>query len=267
MQELLSKILIALLPAVFAVPAGAADLDAFVRSHRRAVQLGEDGNWVDAARVYGEFARRQPEDLYASTASLLEGVILRRNLNKPEAARDAFRRAKKAPDGPLGKAISTAATVWLARLRMEPIDAALRKYYVDEVEYPEKLEELIERKLLDAEQLEDPWGDPFEYKAGRLSIARKIPRQSYSLKSRHARGDSKRLKRILEESRAFERRYLLKAVTGVEPLKVILARRDKPNKPLPPATEGSKVGSATVVHVTKKAVVLADQEYIAVCAR
>ncbi len=251
-----------------AVYADAADdLTPFLHAHRRAVKLINGKNNLDAAKVYGAFAAQQVDNPYAPLASVIRGIILRRDLNKSKEAAAAFALAAKAPETPIANEFRNAARIWLLRLQMEAIDAALRAYYIDKVEYPKKLDELARRGRMKPEQLIDPWGDPLKYSTGRLRIAPAIPQQTYSLRSGNAEGDSRQFKRILKESAAFEGRYSIKAITTKPPFKVVLARIDQPNKPLPPASEGTRIGSAKVVRVTHDAVILIDGEFIAICLR
>jgi len=251
--------------AVHAEAAG--DLAPFLQAHRRAVKLINGKSKLDAAKAHGAFAAQHPDNPYAPLASVIQGIILRRDLNKSKEAAAAFALAAKAPEAPISNEFRNAARIWLLRLQMEAIDAALRTYYVDKVEYPKKLDELAKRGQIKPEQLIDPWGDPLEYSTGRLRIAPAIPQQTYSLRSKNAEGDSQQFKRILKESAAFEGRYSIKAITTKRPFKVVLSRIDQPNKALPPASEGAKVGSAKVVRVTHEAVILIDGEFIAICLR
>jgi len=77
--------------------------------------------------VYGTFDVTHARDELAPLASILQGIVLRRDLDQGEAAREAFRRATMAPDTPLGRQLEHVAQAWLVRVQMEAIDKALRK--------------------------------------------------------------------------------------------------------------------------------------------
>ena len=267
MRPAVSAIVISLLLMTGSSVFAADELAAFVPVHREVQKLADAKKWADAAKAYGAFATAHPNDPAAPLASIFQGIILRRELGRRSDAAVAFALAAKAPATQLGNALGTVARTWLARMQMEPIDAALRSHYVDKVEYPVSLDELVAKKLVQPAQLIDPWADRFEYKPKAHRLIRGMPRQAYDLRTKHAAGTSRELKQILKDSAAFERAYIYKAATSTKPIKAILARSSAPNNPLPPVTEGSKLGSATVVRVTRNAVLLISREFAAVCLR
>jgi hypothetical protein len=249
-----------------AVSAAAEDAAPFLTAHRRAEQLAQTKNWPEAAKVYEAFAAEHASDAYAPVASVLQGIILRRELKQPAQAKLAFERAARAPDTPLGNELKQVAMAWIARMQMEQVDAALRKYYVKKVEYPEKLDELVAVKLVAPEELIDPWGKPIGYRAGTLGFAPKVPRQKYWLTCSSIEGDSGRFKQILKDSVTFGRQYQVKAITTGDQLKAVLAPADDPKKALS-VSEGTKVGSAKVIKITTDVVILSDSDLVAVLTR
>lgn len=244
--------------------AGAADLAPFLVAHRQAATRAEAKQWTQAAKAYGAFAAAHPGHPGAPLASLLRAVILLRELQRPAEARDALLRAAKAPDTLLGRGLRRAARGWLARLQMQEVDAALRKYWVDEIEYPPSLEALVKRKLIDPKRLKDPWGKPLTYTTGRLKIAPDSPRQKYTLRCTAIEGTSRDFRRFLAETKAFGRGFTLRGfVPGPPPGANLLT----PKKASVNVSEGSRIGSATVVKIESQAVILADGEKIAVVMR
>ena len=298
--------------------ARAADMMPLLVRHRRAVELARNAQWHEAAKVYGAFAAVRTNDPYAPLASILEGVVLRREVATaamkraaeamgrakaakrrakrepgPEAgdqaqaaeamaratqkdaraalarARAAFLRAAKAPDTPFGREMQRVARRWLARLQMEHIDAALRQYWVDKVEYPARLEALVQRKLVEPGLLIDPWGKPFQYTTGRLRIAPEIPRQKYTLSCAASGATNRGLQKLLAESATFGRRYVLTGVSSGRPKRALLALAagSKEGRKSFGVAEGEGIGTARVVQITPQAVVLVDGEKVAIVGK
>ena len=261
------------------VAAGAERQPAFVAAVDQATQLGARKQWAQAAKVCHTFAAAHARDPMAPLAAFLQGVILRKHLGQPDPpsrgrrspatageggkAREAFARAAVGNDT-LGPAFRVAARAWLARLQMEHLDVALRKYYVHKVEYPDKLDALVGRKLATPEDLLDPWGKPFAYKTGRLLIAPKVPRQTYALTCTTIAGDSRQLKRhLLKDTDELQQRYQLRAIVPTTPLKAIVIEVGGSGKRLTVAA-GARLGSATVTHIAHGLAVLIDGEQVAV---
>ena len=246
-----------------ATVAGAMEPGRFAAAHDRARALVGRKQAAAAAEVYGAFAAAHASDALAPLASILQGIVLRRDLGDGAAARAAFRRAATAPETPLGRRLKHVARAWLARLQMEGIDRALRRYYVQHVWYPETLDELVAARLVEAADLLDPWGKPFRYSVGPLRWAPKVPRQKHTLACSAVDGDSRTLaKSILKRADELERRIRLRAVVPTSPPKAIVTTAAKPDKRVT-VSEGSAVGSATVAAVTRDGVVLVDGELVA----
>lgn len=257
-----------------AVAVAADELAPFLSAHRTAQALGEQKKWAEAANAYGAFAAGQPQDACAPLVWALQGILLRRELNQPAQAREAFLRAAKAPATPFGQEIRALALGWAARLQMEQIDAALRRYWVDNVEYPEKLEALAGSKLLPPEALADPWGKPFVYSTGSLSDlagkkpkkAADPPRQAYSLQCALIPGSSRQIGQFLKETIEFPKRFELKGIGGVKPLAALITFEDKVKKTANVA-EGEKAGTAKLVKLTPQGAILIEGGAVAVLAK
>jgi len=248
-----------------ATTAAGEDLAPFLTVHQKASALAQQKDWPQAAKAYETFAADRPQDACAPLAAILQGLVLCRDLKQPAAARAAFLRAAKAPDTPFGREPAHVARTWLARLQMADLDAALRRYWVLKVEYPEKLDALVERKLVAADQIVDPWGKPFAYTTGRLRAAPGLPRQTYSLACAAIEGDSRQLPRLLKESGEFASKFQLKAIGGVKPLSALIALggADKPVH----VAEGEKIGTARLLKLTPQGAVLVDGGFVAVLAK
>lgn len=266
--------LVAVLLSMAAHAIAADELAPFLGAHRAAQALGEQKKWAEAANAYGTFAGGQPQDVCAPLAWALQGLLLRRELNQPAPAREAFLRAAKAPATPFGQEIRTIALGWAARIQMEQLAAPLRRYWVDHVEYPEKLEALAEGKLVPPEALVDPWGKPFVYSTQSLSElagkkpkkAADLPRQGYTLQCTQIPGDSRQIGQFLKETVEFPKRFELKGIGGVRPLVALITFEDKVKKTANVA-EGEKAGSARLVKLTPQGAVLIEGGAVAVLAR
>jgi hypothetical protein len=245
--------------------AGAPELGEFLAAHQKAVKSAAAGQWAAAAEVYGAFASAHPRDAGATLASFHQGLILLRELGHAGAARQAFARAAAGtPTTPLSQAVAQAANAWQARLQMVALDAALRAYWVDKVEYPAALDGLVKHKLVAPEALADPWGRPFVYETGRLELAPDMPRQKYTLRCQTLEGTSRDLKKVLESTRTLGRGYVLREIVQGRPLG---AKVVTPDGRTTIVAEGSRLGGAAVVVVTRQAVVLADPNNLAVLTR
>jgi hypothetical protein len=245
--------------------AGAAELGQFLAAHQKAATSATAGQWAAAAEAYGAFASAQPRRDGARLASFLQGLILLRELDQAEPARQVFAGAVGGtPTTTLDRAVAKAANAWQARLQMVQLDAALRAYWVDKVEYPAALDDLVKHKLVAPEAIVDPWGKPFAYETARLKLAPDMPRQKYSLGCKGLEGTSRDLKRVLEATRSLGRGYVLGDIVQGRPLG---AKLITPEGRTTIVAEGSKLGGATVVVVTRQAVVLADPDNLAVLTR
>jgi len=253
--------------ALLASAAPADDLTPFLAVHQKANALAAEKKWPEAAKAYAAFAAAAQDDPCAPLAAALQGILLLRELNQAAPAREAFLRATKAPNSPFGQATRELARGWLARLQMVELAAALRRYWTDKVEYPEKLEALVERKLAPPELLVDPWGKPFAYAAGALRAVPDLPRQTYSLRCTAIEGDSRSLKAALAQTAAVPGKFHLRAIGGVKPLAALIAfAEDKTRKPVNLA-EGEKIDGATLVKLTPQGAILVEGGAVAVLAR
>jgi len=262
---LVAAMVIAILTSRGPRGAGAAELGEFLAAHQGAAKSANAKQWTAAAKAYEAFASAHPRDAGATLASFLQGIILLRELDQAEAARQAFARAADgAPTTTLGRAVAQAGNAWTARLQMVKLDAALRAYWVDKVEYPTALDDLVKRKLVAPKAIVDPWGKPFVYETGSLKLAPDIPRQTYTLRCKAIEGTSRDLKKILETTRGLAQGYTVRdMMQGPPPGAHVVA----PDGRATVVTEGSTLGAATVVAITRQAVVLADPNNLTVLTR
>jgi hypothetical protein len=261
-----------LLPFAFCLlpsrAAAAEELGPFLAVHQKASALGAEKKWAEAAKVYTAFVTANEGDACAPLAAALQGITLLRELNQAAPAREAFLRAAKASaSDALGLATRDLARGWLARLQMVQLDAALRRYWTDKIEYPEKLAALVESKLVLAELIVDPWGKPFVYATRPLKAAPALPRQAYTLACSAIEGDSRSLKAALAATAALPAKFQLKAIGGVKPLAALIAfAEDRTKKPVNLA-EGEKLDGATLVKLTPQGAILFEGGAVAVLAR
>lgn len=261
-QRIFVGILAATALAVAATPVMAAGAASFADVHAQASQLAAKSKWADAAKAYGAFAARDPRHALTPAAAILQAIILRRELSRGPEAGAALGPAIQAPDTALGRQLRDIARAWHARIQMEAIDQALRKYWVKKAWYPERLAELGELKLIDPKQLTDPWGKPFGYTTGPLRFAPKVPRQKYTLTCSAIQGDSKALKGLLKKTTELGKQVQLRSIVPSTPLKAIVTTAKAPERRLT-VTEGVTLGAATVAAITPGGILLIDGEFIA----
>jgi len=252
--------------AMAAATAAGDEFAPFLRVHEQATSLASRSQWQQAAAAYATFAEKAPKDICAPLASTLQGILTLRELKKPDQARAAFLRATRVPDTPFGRQLADIARGWLARLAMKPLEAALRRYWVMCVEYPERLDGLVSKKLADPKALLDPWGKPYEYRTGRLRIAPDMPRQTYTLRCAALGDDSRGLHAALERTAELPGRFILKAVGGSQPLSALIETTGARGRAVQVA-EGEAIEAARLIKLTRTTAVLADRGAVAILTR
>jgi len=245
--------------------ADAVRLDAFLAVHRGAAKSAGAGQWADAGKTYAAFAAEKPSDAGAPLASFLHGLILLRNLNDTAAASKVLTGlAASKPTTPLGAAAVHAAKAWLARLQMARLDKVLRAYWVDEVEYPETLDALVKTNRVKPDAIVDPWGKPFVYTTSALKLAPDMPRQKYVLRCGDLDGTSRDLRKMLDATRGLGKGISVRGyMPGPQPGASVVMSDGTSTI----VTQGGTLGSATVVAVTRQAIVLAAPDNLTVLTR
>jgi hypothetical protein len=92
--------------------------------------------------------------------------------------------ADKAPQ-PIERAADTMAKRWLTRLDIRKVDAALKAYYTEHVEFPASLSPVLSMPPPSAPSKADRFGDPWGYRLGEFSRLAKIKSQRYTLYSKN----------------------------------------------------------------------------------
>jgi len=87
--------------------------------------------------------------------------------------------ARATGDDPVTTGLREFAKLWLARVMMEEIDGALRRFYRREVRFPDSLEAVLSDIPADAKR--DPWGEAWVYKTTSPTGFTKFARQRYQL--------------------------------------------------------------------------------------
>ena len=238
----------------------------FLAAHARAQKSVAKKSWEEAVEEYTKHAEKHPDDAYRPMALILQGILIRSAMNRGPVARPVFERAvETCGQHALGKGLKNVALSWLARLQMEKIATALKRYYVDQVEYPESLEALAKSNLISLEQALDPWGKPFVYEPRAMTIAPDIRRQKYKLSSSSLRGDSRQTQQAVKDSLVFSQKFLLRGIASTKPYKAVLARPTRPDETFT-VTEGMNLGGVKVLRVTRDLVILAHNEKLGVLA-
>ncbi len=148
-----------------------------------------------AAKAKAKDARGAMQSLDAIgtkvTSSPLAEVILFKKAQLAESVdadlgrvvwRNTLDRAERlSTSGALKSALAEGAKQGLRRIALADVRAALEKYYLKRVEYPESLQALVDKKFIAADKIRDSSGQPLPYKAMPNPATPKIPRQKYSL--------------------------------------------------------------------------------------
>ncbi len=138
-------------------------------------------NAVQMLELCREFKNKSPADPLTVVSSGIEGWC---HLKQGDitAARDVFtamlidRRASVLPS-----AGDKMARTWLTRMGRERVTDALKRYYLQNIEFPAKLEELQTLKLKAEPPAQDLWGNAWNYQRG--SSIKGMETQRYTLES------------------------------------------------------------------------------------
>jgi hypothetical protein len=110
-----------------------------------------------------------------------EKLLLKvRSADRSSEWREEMEKFAKAPgDNPIMAGLRELAKVWLARVLMDEIDGALRKFYRREVHFPDSLEVVLPE--IPSEARRDPWGEAWVYKTASPKGFTKLNKQRYQL--------------------------------------------------------------------------------------
>lgn len=110
-----------------------------------------------------------------------EKLLLKvRSADRSSEWREEMEKFAKAPgDNPMTAGLRELAKAWLARVLMDEIDGALRKFYRREVRFPDSLEAVLPDIPADAKR--DPWGEAWVYKTATPKGFTKLNKQRYQL--------------------------------------------------------------------------------------
>jgi hypothetical protein len=224
----------------------------------------ETGDAHGALRLYGAFLEKHPDAPEAALVRVLRGFIAWRELDNLDAAAGDFAAAAAASgDSIIFDHASTLGRRWLARLRMERIARACHAYFIEEVEYPAKLDELVEADLLSEEHLTDPWGDAFEYEATEHELLGDIPRQRYELGCKHIEGNVEDLRKLLKQTETFAESVRLQNISAGEQATVMVRFDGKPHV----ISEGKTKAGLTPLVIQPGRVIISTIDFIAVLSR
>ena len=239
-------------------PAAPAAEHDFFATYQQASQA--DTSAEKAAKLYEELASANPESPESAISHVLRGIILWRDLdNMAEAEKDFAAAAGNAGTDTLSTAAADLGKRWLSRVRMTRIREACHAYYLDEVEYPRSLNNLVEKELLDKADLVDASGAPFAYEALDSEVP-KAPRQKYSLKSKNVPGDSKDIPGVLAHEKDFRKQVTLKTPN---PKMVMVSVKNETLS----IEEGQTRGGLKAVRLEASRAILCSPDYVVVLIR
>ena len=139
------------------------------------------------------FRGASPGDLLDLVARGIEGWHQLR-AGREELARAAFEQmlagaaepaagSAAPPESPLAAAGSEMARTWLTRLDRAGVEAALREYYVEYIEYPRALGGVLVLEPRPQIRLADRWGEPWSYRRAGFQALSGLDGQRYVLES------------------------------------------------------------------------------------
>jgi len=246
--------------------------DDFFQTHRLARQAlasgadpaaGEPAGSRKAAELYGRFITQNPDSLEAALCRVLRGIILWRDEQQIGPAEKDFRAAAALPGKDAAAVVANLGKRWLARVRMARIVKACRDYYIEEVEYPGRLRQLVESKLIPEAYLRDPWNDPFVYEATQHRLLRGIPRQKYELLCKSMLDGPGKAQETLENEKAFCETLSLKGTNSEEPRSVMVAVDNKTHI----IKQGETQAGLAPVLIESGRAVLCSDDYLVVLSR
>jgi hypothetical protein len=245
--------------------------DDFFQTHRLARQALADGAGAPndgpsggkmAEGLYGRFITRNPESLEAALCRVLRGIILWREHKDIDSAEKEFRAAAALP-GENAAVVANLGRRWLARVQMARIAKACRAYYLEEVEYPESLDQLAELKFIAPEYLRDPWGDPFIYEPMQHRLLKGVPRQKYELRCKSVPGGPEKTQETLDNEKDFGESLSLKGTNSEEPRSVMVAVKNETHI----IKESEAKAGLTPVLIESGRAVLCSDDYMVVLSR
>ena len=216
-----------------------------------------------AEGLYGRFITQNPESLEAALCRVLRGIILWREHKDIDSAEKEFRAAAALPGENAAGLVASLGRRWLARVQMARIAKACRAYYLEEVEYPESLDQLAELKFIAPAYLRDPWGDSFTYEPMQHRLLKGIPRQKYGLRCKSVPGGPEKTQEILDNEKDFGESLALKGTNSEEPRSVMVAVKNETH--IIKQSE-AKAGLTPVLIESGRAALCSD-DYIVVLSR
>jgi hypothetical protein len=154
-------------------------------------------NHAQHAEAFQAFAARRPPDPFAPMAITLQAWHLLQLGRTAEAQALLQPLADQPPADPIARGARELARGWLSLLDRERLAAALERYRVREIRYPERLADLESWPHLgERPPFQDRWGNRWEYQTERLRSMPSLLGQRYSLGSRML-GDTRDFKTAL----------------------------------------------------------------------
>lgn len=139
---------------------------------------------VEACRA---FSASHPGDPMAAVAQSLEAWHCLKS-GRSRGALAALEAGLATGEDALGTGTANLARAWLTRLDRERVTASLQVYYRKEIQYPNKLEEILTHPRIaetDHPPLTDRWGQPWQYRRTGFDSGAGFVGQRYVLESMH----------------------------------------------------------------------------------
>lgn len=165
------------------VPARAQEPKEFFQAFATATAQYEQGQVREAAASLQAVSQKLKTFPWRQVA-VLKAAELHESFDRATATKnyeELTGQLKDRTSDKMSQLIYALANRGLQRMETLEVEAALRKYYLDKVEYPASLDQLAQAGYIAAEKIRDASGKPYSYSTGEEKLLPQIPRQTYTL--------------------------------------------------------------------------------------
>lgn len=271
------RVLTLALILVICVERGAAQTDDVKRFQEerdffRAVVAAQralfDLRYKDAIAAYEKYLKAWPASRFCAPAQVDIASLFLVNLKDADSARAMYEKAAVARhEAKLTQAASEIAKRWVARMTLPEIRKALHQSYLDNIEYPAKLDQLAKAGLIPAAKLISPWGEQYVYQAGKSPVVGDIEKQAYVLHPRQMKPKVESVADVLRQWRRANKKFVLwGAGTDKDGTPTALIEyaglTPKPAREKRTVRQGESIGGAALVEATRAGAALATPDFL-----
>jgi hypothetical protein len=181
----LSFLLLLLILILLPIAASADEPPEFFQTFAAATANYEQGKAREAAAALQSLGQKLQATPWRELA-LLKAAELHESFDRPTATKnyeEIVGRLKDRATDSLAHSVLALANRSLQRLETQEVESALRKYYLDKVEYPPSLDVLVQKKYLGDDKIRDATGKLYAYATGVEKLIPSVPRRTYTLEA------------------------------------------------------------------------------------